>query len=196
MIIGITGGIGSGKSTIAKELAKHGYTVFDCDKEAKRIIEENENVQTSIITILGEEAFKDGHYNTSYVAQKIFSPSPIGEGRGKASLLAQLNAIVHPAVAQDIISTKPDFVESAILYESGFDTLCDRIIVVDAPEEVRIARTINRDYQGQATTENISKVRARINTQKKHQGDLLIINDGNSPISELADKIIHWMWKN
>ena len=184
MIIGITGGIGSGKSTIAKGLAKCGYTVYDCDKEAKRIVEENEKVQKAIIHLLGSEAFIGKQYNTSYVAKRVFA---------EPELLAQLNAIIHPAVLEDIRQRKPDFVESAILYESGFDTLCDKIIVVDAPEEVRIARTIKRDYQGLATTENINKVRARMKTQQTHQGDLLIINDGNTPISELVEKITHWM---
>ena len=184
MIIGITGGIGSGKSTIAKGLAKCGYTVYDCDKEAKRIVEENEKVQKAIIHLLGSEAFIGKQYNTSYVAKRVFA---------EPELLAQLNAIIHPAVLEDIRQRKPDFVESAILYESGFDTLCDKIIVVDAPEEVRIARTIKRDYQGLATTENINKVRARMKAQQTHQGDLLIINDGNTPISELVEKITHWM---
>ena len=189
-IIGITGGIGSGKSTIAKELAKHGYTVYDCDKEAKRIVEENEKVQKAIIYLLGSEAFIGKQYNTSYVAKRVFA---------EPELLAQLNAIIHPAVKADILSTftfhlSPfTFLESAILYESGFDILCDKIIVVDAPEEIRIARTIKRDYHGQASIENINKVRARMKTQQTHQGDLLIINDGNTPISELVEKITHWM---
>ena len=191
MIIGITGGIGSGKSTIANELAKRGYTVYDCDKEAKRIVEENEEVQKAIIGLLGEEAFVNGKYNTNYVSKRVFRPSLQGGDGGR--LLAQLNAIIHPAVLEDIRQRKPEFVESAILYESGFDTLCDKIIVVDAPEEIRIARTIKRDYHGQATTENINKVRARMNAQQTHQGDLLIINDGNTPISELVEKITHWM---
>ena len=190
MIIGITGGIGSGKSTIAKGLAKCGYTVYDCDKEAKRIVEENEKVQKAIIHLLGSEAFIGKQYNTSYVAKRVFA---------EPELLAQLNAIIHPAVKADILSTftfhlSPfTFLESAILYESGFDILCDKIIVVDAPEEIRIARTIKRDYHGQASIENINKVRARMKAQQTHQGDLLIINDGNTPISELVEKITHWM---
>ena len=72
MIIGITGGIGSGKSTIARALAARGYAVYDCDKEAKRIIAENKDVQQQIIALLGEEAFIEGIYNTAYVAQRVF----------------------------------------------------------------------------------------------------------------------------
>ena len=183
-IIGITGGIGSGKSTIAQELARRGFAVYDCDLEAKRIVAENPDVQQEIIELLGEESFKDGIYNTAYVAKRVFADE---------TLLAKLNAIIHPAVGLDILQRKPDFVESAILYESGLEILCDKIIVVDAPEDIRISRTIARDFNGQSTPENIAKVRARMQAQKIPQGDLAIINDGKSSIGDLADKIIHWM---
>ena len=198
MIIGITGGIGSGKSTIARELVKRGYTVYDCDQEAKRIIAENSDVQQEIIDLLGEESFVDGIYNTTYVAKRVFEDS---------HLLAALNAIVHPAVGLDIMKRKPDFVESAILYESGLDILCDRIIVVDAPEEIRIARTIGRDYNGDASPANIDKVRARIKAQgglsiqhsevsiQHSEIRLIVNNDGQTSIADLADEIQNWLKK-
>ncbi|MBR1381328.1 MAG: dephospho-CoA kinase, partial [Paludibacteraceae bacterium] len=134
MIIGITGGIGSGKSTIARELVKRGFTVYDCDREAKRIIAENEEVQQKIIALLGEEAFTNPSapslkeraggevspiYNTAYVAQRVFADE---------TLLAKLNSIIHPAVGLDIMKRQPEFVESAILFESGLNLLCHRII--------------------------------------------------------------------
>ena len=187
MLIGITGGIGSGKSTIANELAKRGYVVYDCDREAKRLIAENTDVQQEIIELLGEEAFVNGMYNTQYVAKRVFADE---------HLLEALNAIIHPAVGLDIIKRKPDFVESAILYESGLDILCDRVIVVDAPEDIRIARTIARDYRGDASDANIDKVRARIHAQAAHEGDLTILNDGQIPINDLVEKITQFMCKN
>ena len=207
MIIGITGGIGSGKSTIAKALSQRGYTVYDCDREAKRIIAENEEVQQKIIALLGEEAFTNPSapsleeraggevspiYNTTYVAKRVFADP---------HLLKELNAIVHPAVKADILSSftshlSPLFLESAILYESGLDILCDRVIVIDAPEEIRIARTIARDYHGDASPANIEKVRARIHAQTIPTGDLTILNDGKVNISELVDKITQFMCKN
>lgn len=190
-IIGITGGIGSGKSTIARELAKRGFAVYDCDREAKRIIAENEEVQRAIIHLLGEEAFVDGIYNTQYVAQRVFA---------EPELLQCLNAIVHPAVANDIQQRqatsnelKPLFVESAILHESGFDKLCDKVIVVEAPEEIRIARTIARDYHGDTSPANINKVRARMRAQHIPTGDLVINNDGNTPLADIVSIITHWM---
>lgn len=110
MIIGLTGGIGSGKSTIARELAKQGFAIYDCDREAKRIIEEDKDVQQAIIDLLGHEAFADGVYNTKYVAKRVFE---------EPELLAALNTIVHPKVREDILKRKPDFIESAILFEAG-----------------------------------------------------------------------------
>ena len=199
MLIGITGGIGSGKSTIARALETRGFTVYDCDREAKRIIAENKEVQQQIISLFGEDSFVNGIYNTAYIAQRVFSDP---------SLLAQLNAIIHPAVKADILSLLPStgrsgggslFIESAILYEAGLDSLCDKIIVVDAPEDIRIARTIARDYNGLSSPDNINKVRARIHAQEHIQQlhpdrkTIVVLNDGSTPIPEIVEKLTQWV---
>ena len=85
-IVGITGGIGSGKSTIAQALRQRGFSVYDCDEEAKRIIVEDEAVRKAIVGLLGEKAYVDGKYNTAYVAQRVFED---------AGLRKQLNAIAR-----------------------------------------------------------------------------------------------------
>lgn len=195
MTVGITGGIGSGKSTITQELAKRGYRVYDCDREAKRIIAEKAQVRDAIIALLGHEAFANGQYNTTYVAKRVFADP---------RLLEALNSIVHPAVKEDIRNSTPFkekseislFIESAILFEAGLDELCDKIIVVEAPEEVRLSRTLARDYQGIATTENINKVRARIRAQKSpacpkaSQGNIYCVsNDGSLVLSRVVDLV-------
>lgn len=210
MLVGITGGIGSGKSTIVQALAARGYAVYDCDREAKRIIVENAEVRKAIIALLGTEAFVPspqhpftGSYNTSYVSQRVFA---------EPELLQQLNAIVHPAVKEDIRVQSSEvrvqnsefsvlFVESAILFEAGIDSLCDRVVVVDAPEEVRLQRTIERDYHGEATEEHINKVRARMRAQQFRPSDeqkaskkvLTVNNDGRTSISDLANEIIQFL---
>lgn len=203
MLVGITGGIGSGKSTIVQALAARGYAVYDCDREAKRIIVENAEVRKAIIALLGTEAFVPspqhpftGSYNTSYVSQRVFA---------EPELLQQLNAIVHPAVKEEIRVQNSEFsvlfVESAILFEAGIDSLCDRVVVVDAPEEVRLQRTIERDYHGEATEEHINKVRARMRAQQFRPSDeqkaskkvLTINNDGRTSISDLANEIIQFL---
>lgn len=186
-IIGITGGIGSGKSTICRELAQRGYSVYDCDLEAKRLIAEDGTVRAAITGLLGREAFEGARYNTAYVAKRVFADP---------ALLAQLNAIVHPAVRQDILRLKPEVIESALLYEAGLDALCDTVVVVEAPEDIRIARTIARDYGNDASEENINKVRARIQAQANtspspdNKKRLTILNDGQTPISELVQSIL------
>ena len=203
MIVGITGGIGSGKSAIAYELVRRGYTVYDCDREAKRIIAENKDVQAAIMDLLGKEAFTlDSRlsalrYNTSYVAQRVFA---------EPKLLQALNAIVHPEVVKDIQVKQENrtkygyfFIESAILFEAGLDQLCVRVFIIDAPEEVRIRRVLCRDYNGEATEENINKVRARIRNQEPialsqagNKKATVIINDGNESLSYLADQLVGW----
>ena len=181
-IVGITGGIGSGKSTIAQALRQRGFSVYDCDAEAKRIIVEDEVVRKAIVGLLGEKAYVDGKYNTAYVAQRVFEDEALRE---------QLNAIVHPAVEQDIRVKQPDFVESAILYESGLDKLCAKVIVVDAPEEIRLARTLNRNYDVRARMRAQERVKSQ--ESRVDSNTLLLCNDGKESIEALVEKITHWM---
>lgn len=197
MIIGLTGGIGSGKSTIAKQLRLMGYEVYDTDSEAKRLIVEDAHVREQIETLLGKEVYQDDVYQTALVAQKVFADR---------TLLARLNSIVHPTVRQDILkkfrstsellnsssaASEPSelfFIECAILYQAGMDQLCDKVIVVTAPEEVRLQRTIARDYS------DMDKVRARMRAQNVEEdlcrADIIINNEGTTPISTLCEQIL------
>ena len=208
MIIGLTGGIGSGKSTIAQGLRQMGYAVYDTDSEAKRLIVEDENVRTQMVQLFGNEVYANGVYQTALVAQRVFTDR---------SLLAQLNAIVHPAVKADILrwaqaytrpkdanpreatqpahnahnspkATIPCFVECAILYQAGFDALCDKVVAVTAPEEVRLARVLARDHS------TIDKVRARMRAQEVERdierSDIVINNDGKASIPTLCEEIL------
>lgn len=154
-IIGITGGIGSGKSYIAAQMAAAGYRVYNTDKEAKRLIVEDPELRASIVALLGADVYEGDVYRTDIVASRVFA---------NPDLLHQLNALVHPVVQRDIenlinsklsnetatlnspLSTLNLIIESALLFESGLDRLCDRVMVVTASEEVRIARTMARDH--------------------------------------------------
>lgn len=208
MIIGITGGIGSGKSVIAKQLRKMGYSVYDTDSEAKRIIVEDATVREQMTALFGEEVYKDGMYQTSFVAQQVFADK---------NLLAKLNAIVHPAVKADIISkfrsleveefrssgvlSEPPvpseplkrnsglfFIECAILFQAGFDVLCDKVVAVTAPEDIRLERVIARDHS------DMNKVRARMRAQEAEKdlqrADIIINNDGQVAIRTLCEEIL------
>jgi dephospho-CoA kinase len=171
-----------------------GYKVYDTDKEAKRLIVENAQVRKQIEALFGYEVYKDDMYQTHIVAEKVFADK---------SLLAQLNAIVHPAVKTDILRwvTLQDspsfrkglgvgfyFVECAILYQAGFDALCDKVVAVTAPKDIRLARVIARDHS------NIEKVRARMRAQEAdkdlRRADLVVNNDGTHTISELCEQIL------
>lgn len=205
MIIGITGGIGSGKSVIARQLRKMGYSVYDTDSEAKRIIVEDATVREQMTALFGEEVYQDGVYQTSFVAQQVFADK---------NLLAKLNAIVHPAVKQDIITkfrslevtSEPSapseplkrnsglfFIECAILFQAGFDVLCDKVVAVTAPEDIRLERVIARDHS------DMNKVRARMRAQEAdkdlQRADIVINNDGTTPIPTLCEEIIHLLTK-
>ncbi|WP_048746828.1 dephospho-CoA kinase [Capnocytophaga ochracea] len=143
MVVGLTGGIGSGKSTIAKEFAVLGIAVFNSDEQAKALIANNAQVKERIIAAFGEEAYQNGEYNRAYIAQIVFS---------NPEKLAILNDIVHPALAKYFKQwtkkqTSPYVLkEAAILFESGSYKDCDYIITVTAPEQLRIARVMARDH--------------------------------------------------
>ena len=156
MVVGLTGGIGSGKSTIAKAFAALGIAVFNSDEQAKVLIATDAQVKKRIIAAFGEEAYQNGEYNRAYIAQIVFNNS---------EKLAILNGIVHPALAKYFNQwakkqTSPYVLkEAAILFESGSYKDCDYIITVTAPEEVRIARVMARDHCTEA------QVRARMAPQ-------------------------------
>ncbi|MBO4621495.1 MAG: dephospho-CoA kinase [Paludibacteraceae bacterium] len=159
-LIGITGGIGSGKSYYARRRAAEGYLVYDSDAEAKRVVESNPEVRKAIVELLGPGAFRCGKYQPKYVIAKVFD-----EQTG-APLLQRLNAIIHPAVLADLQQWKEAhrdaetlYVESAILFESGLNELCDEVVCITAPEDVRIARVMARDGISEA------EVRARMARQ-------------------------------
>lgn len=195
MIIGITGGIGSGKSAIARQLSLMGYFVYDTDREAKRLIVSDAQVRQQISALFGPEVYQDGVYQTHIVAKRVFEQ--------QQSTLAELNAIVHPAVRADIRSCLASyahktsitaFVECAILYEAGIDQLCDMVVAVTAPEQLRIERTIARDHT------DIEKVRARMHAQDVESAirsaDIVINNDGSQSIPELCRALLHQLQLN
>jgi len=140
MLVGITGGIGSGKSYVSGFLRAKGYEVYDSDEMAKELITHNADLKRGITALLGQEAYKDGIYQRAYVAAKVFCD---------ADLLGKLNALVHPAVKRDLrawsAGKKVCFVESAILFSSGLAAMCDKIAVVVADMDTRLVRTQQRD---------------------------------------------------
>ena len=151
IIIGLTGGIGSGKSTVAKIFAQLGIPVLDADATAKAIMNEDRSVKTKLIELFGEDAYKENQLNRPYIAQLVFED---------AFKLQQLNAIIHPITiqyAKDWASkqTAPYVIkEAALFFESGSSEGVEKIIGVTAPKHIRIQRVMQRD---QITREDVIK---------------------------------------
>ena len=149
MIIGLTGGIGSGKSTVAAMFRDLGVPVFIADREAGILMEQDEGVRDQVKGLLGEASYLDGFPNRKYIASRVFADK---------ELLDRLNRIIHPAVAARFEAWYREqdapyvIYEAAILFEHGGEAKCDKVILVTAPEEVRISRVINRD---QVTREEV-----------------------------------------
>lgn len=141
-VIGITGGIGSGKSTIASMLREAGYPVFDCDFHAKSIYNSDIDVISDMKKLFGDNIYKDGLLDRKALSELVFKDK---------SSLEKLNSIIHPKVRESmsfqIKESKSDlfFVESAILIESGLSKYVDKILTITAPVEIRIQRAMNRD---------------------------------------------------
>ena len=136
--VGVTGGIGSGKSTVCRLFAERGVPVYDSDSEAKRLMREDPSLRAAL-----DETFRDGVLNRRYLAATVF---------GDRRALARLEALVHPCVKRDFErwaaerTAEPYVVlECAILYESGMDAAVDRVVAVVAPEELRLVRVNARD---------------------------------------------------
>ena len=184
-LFGITGGIGSGKTTITLQLQQKGYPVFLTDDAAKQMMQHNPAVRSQIELLFGSDIYQDDLLDRKLVAQLIFNDSTLKE---------KLNHIVHPAVIFEIKQwskrqTGICFVESAILFESGIDKLCKAVISITAPLETRIQRTMLRDN---STRE---QVLARINNQMPQEelirlSDFSIDNNGTRPIMEICQKIL------
>jgi len=173
MKIGITGGIGSGKSYVCKRLAQHGIEVYDCDAAAKRLIRTSPILQQQIIDLVGslDKAAMSRYLLTSKEHQQT------------------LNAIIHPAVFHDFETSGMHWMESAIMYESGANRLVDKVVVVTAPEDVRIQRIIQRDG---ITREKACQWISRQWPQEKVRSlaDYEIVNDGIADIDQQIEHLL------
>ncbi len=174
MIVGLTGGIGSGKTTVANMFKELGVAVYIADDEAKKIMNTNSGVKDKITSLLGNEAYIDNELNRSYIANIVFND---------AEKLKQLNEIVHPAVANHFDSWKNKqngsyvIKEAAILFENKGYEQCDYTILVSAPEEIRIRRVLKRDKDS-----SVNDIKSRMNnqwsdTKKIPMADFVINNE-------------------
>ncbi|GIQ59901.1 dephospho-CoA kinase [Flavobacterium collinsii] len=178
-IIGLTGGIGSGKTTIANYFAEMGVPSYIADDEARKVMQ-SESILQQIRTAFGDSFFENNVLNRAKLAEIVFND---------AEKLAALNAIVHPAVKEDfelwlLKNEKYQYViyEAAILFESGRYKDCDVIVTVTAPEELRIERVIKRD---KTTREQVlSRMKMQWNDEKRISLSNFVINNSNLKIAK------------
>lgn len=151
MIVGLTGGIGSGKTTVANFFKELGVPIYNSDKEARKLMKRSKKVKMAIIELLGENAYKGKKLNKTYISDKIFN---------NKKLLQELNSIVHPAVRKHFLKwvKKQDFPyvvqETALIFENKSQDFYDKIILVTAPKSQRILRVAERDGISEVQIEN------------------------------------------
>lgn len=183
-IIGLTGGIGSGKTTVAKIIEAKGYLVYYSDVRAKEIVNDDEVLKEKIIALLGKSAYDEqGKYNRKWVAEQVFNDR---------DLLQKLNSLIHPAVKNDFEdwasrqTARFVFKETALLFELDLDKDCYKSILVTAGEDIRIQRVMERDGRTyKQVKEIISKQMSE--EEKIKKADFVIYNNGK--LSELEKNI-------
>lgn len=178
---GIAGGIGSGKSYVCKLLAQRGIEVYDCDAAAKRLIRTSPDIRQQLTELIGPETYQeDRSLNKAVVARFLLE----SETNAKA-----IDAIVHPAVFRDFEESGSLWMESAIMFESGAYRYVDRVVVVTAPEEVRIQRVMQRDG---ISREKVLEWLQRQWPQDevRRRADYEIVNDGQADLPTQIERLL------
>jgi dephospho-CoA kinase len=184
--IGITGGIGSGKSYVCRLIEAKGYPVFYSDQVSKDLTKTDPEIRKSLIDLLGEQVYLGAELNRAWLAKAIF---------GNQEILANVNAIIHPKVRKAFdhfckqATTPLVFNEAAILIETSAYQKFDGIVLVTAPEEVRITRVMRRDgVSREAVLERMD--RQWTDAQKRPHANIEIINDGKCSVEKQVENML------
>ena len=187
-IIGLTGGIGSGKTTVAKFIEEMGFPVYYSDDRAKEIVNDDEVLKNNIKELLGEEAYdENGFYNRKYVSEIVFNND---ETR------LQLNALIHPAVKIDfenwVASQKTEFVfkETALLFELNLNESCYKSVLVTADDNIRIKRVMDRDQKTYREIEAIIDKQMPEKDKIKRADFVIYNNDGIDELKAATEKMM------
>ena len=178
--VAVTGGIGTGKTTVSKLFEKIGIPVFNSDKIAKELMHNDKQLQAEIIKAFGDESYINNELNRAYLSDVVFNDE---------ALLDKINSIVHPYVAKEfnqwLLNQKSDYIlyESAIIFENNSEDIFDKIICVIAPEEDVISRVMKRNNFSR------NKVISIINNQlpdqiKRKKSDYIVENINKSDLTE------------
>lgn len=181
--IGITGGIGSGKTYVCQLLKQRGIPVYHCDDEAKRLMTESSVIRKKLCKLIGNEAYNGQELNKPLIAQYLFACEDHANN---------INAIVHPVVRQDFLQwTKEQnshivAQECALLFESGFQDTVDFTIEVYAPQSLRIQRATQRDHV--APEHILARMAQQMDEEeKRRRADFCILNDGTTDLDAQLD---------
>lgn len=191
--IGITGGIGSGKSVVSRLLGIMGVPVYISDTEAKRITFTDEIVRRELCALVGQEVYQKGELNRSLLASYMF---------GDPERIKKVNGIIHPRVKEDFRQWSVCFgadkivgMESAILVEAGFRNEVDFLVMVYAPLKMRIERAIQRDCSSKELI--MKRIESQMSDEsKREQADFVILNDGETPLIPQVLDLISLLSKN
>lgn len=178
--VAVTGGIGSGKSYVCRLIGRRGIHVYDCDSAAKRIMASSDEIKAALCRVVGDDVLSEGRIDKVVLASYLLKSEKNAQ---------QINRIVHPAVAEDFISSGYSWMECAILFSSGFDKLVDKVVCVTAPLEVRVDRIVRRDN---ISRDNALEWIGRQMPQEevKTLSDYEIVNDGVLDVDIQIDKIL------
>lgn len=191
--IGITGGIGSGKSVVSRLLEVMGIPVYISDVETKQLMMTDTCIRSELTSLLGKEAYAGGALDKPLLASYLFG-SP-GHAR-------QINGIIHPRVKEDFrqwlrrrATCSMAGIESAILIEAGFAGEVDVVVMVYAPEEIRVQRAMKRDASSRELIEK--RIRSQMSDEEKRgQADFVIVNDGETPLIPQVLALITFLSQN
>ena len=182
-IIGLTGGIGSGKTTVAKFIEDCGFPVYYSDDRAKDIVNDNEDLKARIKELLGSDSYdENGLYNRKFVAEKVFN---------NKDLLQSLNEIIHPAVRldfEDWVKKQTKYLifkETALLFELQLNKQCYRSILVTAEDNIRIKRVMDRDGKTYREVQSVME-KQMPEKEKIKLADCIIYNNTN--LDDLKDQ--------
>lgn len=184
--VGLTGGIGAGKSFVAAKFKQLGIPVYESDARAKWLMQHDIALKKELQALFGKQVFKNDVLQTKEIAAQVFTDS---------AKLEKLNALVHPCVGQDYqdwlksqIEVPYVLKEAAILIESGTYKHLDKLIVVDAPEDLRLERSMKRDKQEAEAIHN--RMKKQMNSEQRNAyADFIILNDGNQNVDEQVKKV-------
>ena len=185
--VAITGGIGSGKSYVCHLLQNHGIEVYDCDAAAKRLLHSDAALRQEFLNLVGDEVYQGADLQKKVLAKFILASDANKQA---------VNEVVHPAVANDFIKSGYDWLESAILFESGFHKRVDFdcVVCVSAPLEDRIARIMQRDSLSRDDAQEWIR-RQMPQEEIIRLSDFTIVNDGRKNLEEQIEQIIHKIYQ-